>query len=51
MYEEKVIDDEGKPLCEKCGTILENIDGHLVCPKCSLEIDYFGEGNEKGKKV
>jgi rubrerythrin len=40
-------EDEEKPLCPKCGTILEEIDGEQVCPKCDLEIDYFGEGGEK----
>jgi uncharacterized Zn finger protein (UPF0148 family) len=39
------------PLCPKCGTALEEIEGELVCPKCDLEIDYFGEGGDKGEKI
>ena len=34
---------EEKPLCSKCGTVLEEEHGKLICPKCDLEIDYFGE--------
>ena len=41
------IEGEEKPLCPKCGTVLEEEQGELICPKCDLEIDYFGEEKNK----
>lgn len=48
--DQTTIDGEEKPLCEKCGTLLEKIGGKLICPKCDFEINYFGESDERGKK-
>lgn len=48
--DQKPIDGEEKPLCEKCGTILEEVNGKLICPKCAMEIDYFGENSNEDKK-
>jgi len=44
------IEGEEKPLCPKCGSILEQEGDELVCPNCDYEIDYFGEG-DKGEEV
>jgi len=44
------IEGEEKPICSKCGNLLEEIDGELVCPKCDLEIDFFGE-EDKEKEI
>jgi ribosomal protein S27AE len=35
--------DDGKKLCEVCGSIMVLEDDRLICPNCDVQIDYFGE--------
>ena len=49
--DENPLEGEEKPLCQKCGTLLEESEDELICPKCDLEIDYFGEQGSKGGKT
>lgn len=37
---------EGAPVCEKCGSILIEENGEMVCPECEGEIDFFGDDKE-----
>lgn len=39
--------EEEKSICLDCGADLIKKDGELICPYCDVEIDYFGEGEEK----
>lgn len=39
---------EEQPLCEKCGTVLEEEkNGKLICPSCDQKINFFGEDENK----
>lgn len=48
MNEKEELGEE-KPLCSKCGTVMEEQkEGEdWICPKCVTEIDYFGEREEE----
>lgn len=39
-------EEEAKPLCPKCGTVMIIEDGELVCPSCGGEIDWLGDDEE-----
>lgn len=43
---------EDKPLCPKCGTVMEEKEKgeDWICPKCASEIDYFGDREEEEKE-
>lgn len=36
-----------KELCPKCGSVLVDEEGKLICPHCDAEIDYFGDKEEE----
>ena len=36
-------EEEGQKLCPKCGNVMIEEDGELVCSSCVNEIDFFGE--------
>jgi uncharacterized Zn finger protein (UPF0148 family) len=38
---------QGAPVCEKCGSILIEEIGEMVCPDCDGEIDFFGDDDEE----
>lgn len=29
-------------VCEKCGSVLTEEDGEMICPHCDAEIDFLG---------
>jgi len=39
--------EEEIELCKKCGSKLVEEDGELICPRCSYEIDFFGDEEEE----
>lgn len=39
-------DNEGAPVCERCGNAKIQEEGLWVCPHCQGEIDFFGEDEE-----
>jgi Zn finger protein HypA/HybF involved in hydrogenase expression len=38
---------DGDPVCEKCGSILVEEDGAMVCPNCDGEIDFLGDEEDE----
>lgn len=38
--------DDTVPLCEKCGSALDEEDGEWICPHCDAEIDFLGGEDE-----
>jgi uncharacterized Zn finger protein (UPF0148 family) len=38
---------EGEPVCEKCGSILVEEEGEMVCPNCDGEIDFLGDEEDE----
>lgn len=45
--EEKAnLENEESELCPKCGNMMVEEDGEMVCPDCDNQIDFFGEDNE-----
>lgn len=41
MSDKEIIEDQ--KVCEKCGSVLVEEEGKMICPKCEGEIDFFGE--------
>jgi len=40
-------ENEGDPICEKCGNAMLEENGELLCPHCHGEIDFLG-GEDEG---
>lgn len=39
-------DEQATPVCEKCGSVLLEEEGKLVCPHCQGEINFMADDDE-----
>jgi rubrerythrin len=46
MVKENLPENEGTPVCEKCGSLMIEEEGEWVCPNCDGEIDFLGDEDE-----
>lgn len=44
--EETTLENEGTPLCEKCGNLMIIEDDEWFCSHCQGEINFLGEDDE-----
>ncbi len=38
--------EQGTPVCDKCGNVMVYEEGEWMCPHCQGEIDFLGEDDE-----